>query len=88
MAVERNLGNLAEMYAMVIATADLGIRPVRVDNLMVSDVGAGGEGWPWVDALPENRACDPKILDDPSFRLPTFVHYCQVHTAHTPGARR
>ena len=46
MAVERNFGNLAEMYAMVIAVADLGIRPARVDNLMVSDVGASGEGWP------------------------------------------
>jgi hypothetical protein len=37
--VERNFGNLAEMYAMVIAVADLGIRPARVDNLMVSNVG-------------------------------------------------
>ena len=33
-----------------IAVADLGIRPATVDSLMVSNVGAGGEGWwrfPW-----------------------------------------
>lgn len=77
MAVERSFGNLAEMYAMVIAVADLGIRPARVDHLMVSNVQAGGEGWPWVDKLPMDRGCDPTILTDPSFRLPTFLHYCQ-----------
>ena len=79
MAVERNFGNLAEMYAMVIATADLGIRPARIDNMMVSNVGAGGEGWPWVDELPMDRACDPSILTEPSFRLPIFLHYCQTY---------
>ena len=35
MAVERNFGNLAEMYAMVIAVADYGIRPKMIDNMMV-----------------------------------------------------
>eukprot|EP00613_Pedinella_sp_CCMP2098_P022131 CAMPEP_0171688796 /NCGR_PEP_ID=MMETSP0991-20121206/4101_1 /TAXON_ID=483369 /ORGANISM="non described non described, Strain CCMP2098" /LENGTH=573 /DNA_ID=CAMNT_0012276791 /DNA_START=28 /DNA_END=1749 /DNA_ORIENTATION=+ len=77
MAVERNFGNLAEMYAMVIAVADLGIRPARIDNMMVSNVGAGGEGWPWVDNLPMDKGCDPAILQDPQYPLPTFLHYCQ-----------
>ena len=62
---------------MVIAVADYGIRPVMIDNLMVSNVGAGGEGWPWVDKLPMDRGCDPKILTDPEYNLPTFLHYCQ-----------
>jgi hypothetical protein len=43
MAVQRSFGNLAEMYAMVVAVADYGIRPVVIDNLMVSDVHAPGE---------------------------------------------
>ena len=77
MAVARNFGNLAEMYAMVIAVADLGIRPATVDSLMVSNVGAGGEGWPFVDRLPPERACDPTLLDDEAHRLPFFLHYCQ-----------
>lgn len=77
MAVERNYGNLAEMYAMTIAVADLGIRPARIDNLMISDVGAPGEGWPFIDDLPLDKACDPSILTDPQFEMPTFLHYCQ-----------
>jgi len=79
MAVERNFGNLAEMYAMVIATADLNIRPARIDNMMVSNVGSGGEGWPWVDKLPMDKACDPSILTDPKYSLPIFLHYCQTY---------
>jgi hypothetical protein len=79
MAVERNFGNLAEMYAMVIATADLNIRPARIDNMMVSNVGSGGEGWPWVDKLPMDKACDPSILTDPKYALPIFLHYCQTY---------
>ena len=62
---------------MVIAVADYGIRPVTIDNLMVSDVHAPGEGWPWVDELPLDRGCDPAILTDPNYNLPTFLHYCQ-----------
>jgi hypothetical protein len=79
MAVERNFGNLAEMYACSIAVADYGIRPAQLDMLMVSDVGAGGEGWPWVDKIPMDRACDPTVLTDPAYNLPFFLHYCQAY---------
>ena len=80
MAVERNFGNLAEMYACSIAVADYGIRPVLLDSLMVSNVDAGGEGWPWIDVLPMHRGCDPTVLTqkDPEYQLPTFLHYCQT----------
>ena len=77
MAVARNFGNLAEMYAMVVAVADLGIRPVMIDSTMVSNPGAGGEAWPWIDALPKDRRCDPRLVQDASLRLPFFLHYCQ-----------
>jgi hypothetical protein len=76
-AVERNFGNLAEMYALTLAVADYGIRPVMIDSLMVSDVKAPGEGWPWIDKLPMNRGCDRTILTDAAFQLPIFLHYCQ-----------
>jgi hypothetical protein len=80
MAVERNFGNLAEMYACSIAVADYGIRPVLIDSLMVSNVEAPGEGWPWVDLIPQERSCDPSVLTDASYNLPTFLHYCQAYT--------
>ena len=79
MAVERNFGNLAEMYACSIAVADYGIRPVQIDSLMVSNVHCDDEGWKWIDRLPPDRGCDPSILTqfDPAYPLPTFLHYCQ-----------
>ena len=46
---------------------------------MVSDVGAGGEGWPWVDGLPMDRGCNPATLTDEQYQLPTFLHYCQSY---------
>ena len=89
MAVARNFGNLAEMYAMVIAVADLGIRPATVDSLMVSNVGAGGEGWPFVDRLPPDRACDPTLLDDEAHRLPFFLRgAARLSTIPLPRHRR
>ncbi len=53
---------------------------------MVSNVDAGGEGWPFVDLLPPARACDPTLLDDEAYRLPFFLHYCQryEHTEKPP----
>jgi hypothetical protein len=80
MAVERNFGNLAEMYACSIAVADYGIRPVQIDSLMVSNVNCGDEGWLWVDKVPRDRGCDPTIVSDSSYPLPTFLHYCQGYT--------
>jgi hypothetical protein len=80
MAVERNFGNLAEMYAMVVAVADYGIRPVMIDSLMVSNVHCGDEAWPFVDKIPLDRGCDPSILlDRKQFPLPIFLHYCQSY---------
>ena len=28
---------------------------------MVSDVGAAGEGWPWVDSIDASETCDPRL---------------------------
>lgn len=78
MSVERNFGNLAEMYAMIIAVADVGIRPAMIDSLMVSNVHVDNEGWPWIDNLPKDRVCDPQLMSD-NIPLPTFLHYCQTY---------
>ena len=85
MAVERNFGNLAEMYACSIAVADYGIRPALIDSMMVSDVGSALEGWPWIDKIPMHRGCDPTIITqtNPQYPLPTFLHYCQSY--HLPN---
>ena len=64
---------LAEMYAYCMAAAHLGLKHARIDNHMVSNVGAGGEGWPWVDKMDD--ACAD--VDAYGGDLPTVVHYCQ-----------
>ena len=51
---------LAEMYAYCMASAHLGLRHFKVDHLMVSNVDAGGEGWPWVDALTRSKDDGPR----------------------------
>lgn len=63
---------------MAVAVADYGIRPAMIDSLMVSNVGAGGEGWPWIDKIPLDRGCDPNILKE-NIPLPVFLHYCQSY---------
>ena len=45
--------------------------------MQVSNVGANDEGWPWVDQIPKERACDPTVLTDSSLKMPHFLHYCQ-----------
>jgi hypothetical protein len=47
--------------------------------MMVSNVDAGGEGWPWVDKIPLDRGCDPTIItqENPRYPLPFWLHYCQ-----------
>ncbi|KAH8056762.1 hypothetical protein JL721_9880 [Aureococcus anophagefferens] len=40
---------LAEMYAYSMAAANLSLPHGQVHHLMVSNTGAGGEGWNWVD---------------------------------------
>jgi len=69
---------LAEMYAYSMAAAHEKLPHLRMDHFMVSNTGAGGEGWPWVDGLED--VCVPPNEDGiffPGQPLPTVVHYCQ-----------
>jgi len=65
---------LAEMYAYCMAAAHLGLRHARLDHHMVSNTGAGGEGWPWVDSMGDDVCLHPKAYRG---KLPTVLHYCQ-----------
>lgn len=42
---------LAEMYAYCMAAAHLGLRHFKVNHMMISNVFAGDEAWPWVDSF-------------------------------------
>ena len=39
------------MYAYSMAAAHEKLPHLRMDNWMVSNTQAGGEGWAWIDAL-------------------------------------
>eukprot|EP00613_Pedinella_sp_CCMP2098_P077813 CAMPEP_0171934422 /NCGR_PEP_ID=MMETSP0993-20121228/32004_1 /TAXON_ID=483369 /ORGANISM="non described non described, Strain CCMP2098" /LENGTH=532 /DNA_ID=CAMNT_0012575125 /DNA_START=203 /DNA_END=1801 /DNA_ORIENTATION=+ len=52
---------LAEMYAYCMAAAHLGLKHFKVDHMMVSNVDASGEGWPWVDAFLASPHADLEV---------------------------
>jgi hypothetical protein len=68
---------LAEMYAYSMAAAHENLPHLQLENYMVSNTDAGGEGWPLVDKLQD--ACVPPEngIYYPGVPLPTVVHYCQ-----------
>jgi hypothetical protein len=37
------------------------------------DLASDREGWPYVDALPDNQVCEPQPATD---KLPIGLHYC------------
>jgi hypothetical protein len=68
-------GLLAEMYAWCIAAAHLNLPHTLLDNFMVSNIDAGGEGWKLVDAIPS-----PSCLEEDGWEdLPSFLHLCQMN---------
>lgn len=72
---------LAEMYAFCIAAAHLGLKHQLLDSLMISNVGVGGEGWPMIDNITNEKVsslCDYAAQPDHSkFPVPSVIHYCQ-----------
>uniref|UniRef100_A0A7S3NDQ0 Uncharacterized protein n=1 Tax=Aureoumbra lagunensis TaxID=44058 RepID=A0A7S3NDQ0_9STRA len=56
---------LAEMYAYSMAAANLSLPHAQVHNLMVSNIGAGGEAWDWVDTISWNQVCAGADLTTP-----------------------
>jgi hypothetical protein len=65
---------LAEMFAYCLAAAHQKLAHQTAASFMVSDVGSGqGEGWSYVDKLPDDEVCHPKSVEE----LPNVIHFCQ-----------
>lgn len=67
---------LAEMYAYSMAAAHHGLKHLRLDHYMVSNVDASGEGWPFIDPITERMCGDLRGL---GMQQPVFLHYCQFY---------
>jgi len=69
---------LAEMFAFCIAAAHLELPHQMIDSLMISNTGAGGEGWPMIDKIPIDGMCEfAKNPDHKLNAVPSVIHYCQ-----------
>lgn len=71
---------LAEMYAYSMASAHEELPHLQLEHYMVSNVDSDpGEGWPWVDELPQ--VCVPSVDSTfyPGQRVPTVAHFCQTY---------
>jgi hypothetical protein len=66
---------LAEMYAYSMAAAHEKLPHAQFEHFMVSNTEAGGEGWPWIDKLPDS--CNRSVIADTNTPLPTLIHFCQ-----------
>jgi hypothetical protein len=79
----------AEMYGLVIATVQLELPMTLIRSIVVAgpsqtSLDGDREGWPYVDALPDDQVCDPISLRQQQLqqqpnksKLPVILHYCQ-----------
>mmetsp|Transcript_24771 Transcript_24771/g.40166 ORF Transcript_24771/g.40166 Transcript_24771/m.40166 type:complete len:164 (+) Transcript_24771:619-1110(+) len=68
------------MYAYQLAAADQELPHGVVNSMMISGVGAYGEAWEYIDALPNEEVCRTGAAPNPSvYPLPTLLHYCQQY---------
>ena len=69
---------LAEMFAFCAAAAHLELPHQLMDSLMVSNVGTPGEGWDFIDKIPEEELCSfAKAPDHDKYAVPSVIHHCQ-----------
>jgi peptidyl serine alpha-galactosyltransferase len=65
---------LAEMFAYCLGAAHQQLPHQTAQSFMISDIGAGkGEGWDYIDKIPDDEICDNFNIDD----VPNVLHYCQ-----------
>ena len=74
-----------DMYAYIMAAADLKVKHVILEQYMVSCPDCGGEGWKYIDALP-TLSCHAPAFPAGAHR-PTFIHAAQHYHACTKGDR-
>jgi hypothetical protein len=89
----------AEMYGLVAATVQLELPMTLIRSIVVSGPyesdreGWHREGWPYVDALPDDQVCDPISLQQQHQKqqqqqqpqsnkdnFPFILHYCQEYS--------
>ena len=70
---------LAEMYAYCMAAAHHGLKHIKLDHMMLSLPGAGGEGWPFIEPIPADQVCTHQGMPGEWWHgpLPVFFHFCQ-----------
>lgn len=76
---------LADMYAYNMATSYLQVKHVRLEQYMVSNSGATGEGWDMIDSLNEMSCRKPPTAD--TMKLPTFIHLASSYELCTGGSK-
>jgi hypothetical protein len=60
---EQDRGDIqADMYAYGLAAENNGVRHMQLDQYMVSNADAGGEGWPFVDTEYATLSCDVPVI--------------------------
>ena len=83
----------AEMYGFIVATVQLELPMTLIRSIVVSgpsETHDDREGWPYVDALPDEQVCDPislqqqqkqqrQQLQSNKDNLPFILHYCQKY---------
>merc|ERR1711862_916399 len=75
---------LAEMFAYIIASADLGLKHQNVNSFMISNAASHEEGWSFLDDISLDQACtygyEPNSLQDGKVKLvPNVLHFCQKY---------
>ena len=78
---------LAEMFAYVIASADLNLKHQLLDSFMISNPTSPDEGWSFIDKIPLEKTClVGSHLEDENYLvknglkkyiLPNVLHFCQ-----------
>jgi hypothetical protein len=73
---------LAEMFAYCAASAHLQLPHQTIDSLMISNTDSTGEGWDFIDKIPQEKLCF--VAENPtSFSIhpvPNVLHYCQSYS--------
>jgi hypothetical protein len=74
----------AEMYGFILATVQLELRMTLIRSIVVSGnpprAAADREGWPYIDALPDDQVCQPiSLRESNNNKLPIILHYCQEY---------
>lgn len=75
---------LTDMWAYIMGAANLGMPHTKLEQYMVSETGAWGEGWKFVDGWGTTMSCD-NPQKPAGAKSPNFLHF--AHNYHTDDGR-